>query len=103
MAMAATQRQDKKPAPELLNEVAAAAYICMSVAYLRADRCRGHVGGHTPGPPFYRLGAAIRYHRDDLDAWLAAHRVDRAGSSAPALPPPVAVKALTLQSRATAE
>lgn len=63
--------------PSLLDEREAAAYISMSEAYLRSDRYRGHVGGRTPGPAYLRLGRTIRYRRDDLDAWLAAHRVDR--------------------------
>lgn len=68
-------------APELLDEPAAASYISMSVAYLRADRSRGHVAGSTPGPAYLRLGRAIRYRRDDLDSWLAARRVDRSSRS----------------------
>jgi hypothetical protein len=27
------------------------------------------------GPPYIRVGRAIRYLRADLDRWLAAHRV----------------------------
>jgi len=65
------------PAPELLDERAAASYIAMSVAYLRADRCRGHVGGTTAGPAYLRLGRTIRYRRDDLDTWLSERRIDR--------------------------
>jgi hypothetical protein len=34
---------------------------------LRKLRC---VGG---GPPWYKDGAAVRYRRDDLVAWVAAH------------------------------
>jgi len=64
--------------PELFDEGTAAAYIGMSAAFLRADRCRGVVGNRTPGPAYLRLGRTIRYRREDLDAWLAAHRVDRA-------------------------
>jgi hypothetical protein len=63
--------------PELLVETEAASYIGMSVAFLRADRYRGHVGRRTPGPPFLRLGGSIRYRLEDLDAWLKARRVDR--------------------------
>lgn len=65
------------PQSNLLDERAAAAYIGMSAAYLRADRYRGHVGGNTPGPAYLRLGRTIRYCLEDLDAWLAARRVDR--------------------------
>jgi hypothetical protein len=68
------------PAPELLDERAAASYIAMSVAYLRADRSRGHVGGTTPGPAYLRLGRTIRYDRLDLDKWLAARRIDRSAT-----------------------
>jgi len=27
------------------------------------------------GPVFHKLGRAVVYDRDDLDAWLARHRV----------------------------
>lgn len=64
--------------PELLDEEAAAAYIGMSGAFLRAGRCRGIVGKRTPAPPHLKLGRSIKYSRADLDAWLAARRVDPA-------------------------
>lgn len=54
------------------NEFTASAYIRMSVAFLRKWR---FLGGPN-GPPFYRLGRAVRYSRADLDAWLASRRVD---------------------------
>jgi hypothetical protein len=73
-------------APELFNEFDAAHYIYMSVAYLRADRSRGHIGGTTPGPAYLRLGRTIRYRRDDLDAWLAARRIDRSATTRVAVP-----------------
>jgi hypothetical protein len=63
--------------PELLNETEAAAYIRMSVAYLRSDRCRGAIGNRTPGPAYIKKGHRVHYLRVDLDTWLAAHRVDR--------------------------
>lgn len=63
--------------PRLLPDMKAADYIGMSVAFLRADRYRGHVGGRTPGPAFIRLGRAVRYRIEDLDLWLAEQRVDR--------------------------
>ncbi len=66
----------------LVDERAAAAHLGVSVACLRADRCRGHVGGRTPGPPWYRVGRAVRYDIADLEQWLATRRVDRAGSAA---------------------
>jgi hypothetical protein len=63
---------------ELIDEFAAAKYITKSVAYLRDSRSKGLRAGRTAGPPFYKLGAAVRYKRRELDAWLAAHRVDPA-------------------------
>lgn len=68
---------------ELMSETAAAIYIGMSVAYLRADRSRGIVGGRTPGPAFLRLGRCVRYRRADLDTWLASCRIDRGAKHRP--------------------
>jgi len=62
---------------ELLNEKEAAEHIGMSVAYLRADRCRGSLEGRTPGPPWLKTGRKVQYDRADLDAWLDSRRVDR--------------------------
>jgi hypothetical protein len=64
---------------ELLDEVAAAAHIGMTVSFLRAARCRGVLGHGTPPPPYLQIGRAIRYDVADLDAWLSACRVDPAG------------------------
>ena len=64
---------------QLVDEREAARRLAVSVAFLRADRYRGHVGNRTPGPPFYRVGKAIRYDVGDLDRWLAERRVDRGG------------------------
>ena len=66
--------------PTLLPETEAANYIGMSVAYLRMDRCRGHLKGRTPGPPWLKLGRTVRYDTRDLDAWLNAQRVDRSST-----------------------
>ena len=62
--------------PNLLNEVEAADHIAMTVSFLQAGRLHGVVGGRTPPPPHLKLGRSIRYDRRDLDAWLAARRVD---------------------------
>jgi hypothetical protein len=80
----------RTPAPEILNEYDAAAYIGMSVSYLRADRWRGRVGASTPGPAYLRLGRTIRYRRDDLDSWLMERRVDRSAKQRPAPQPEAA-------------
>lgn len=65
---------------KLLDEREAARLIGMSVAFLRADRYHGHVGNRTVGPPFYRIGRAIRYAPEDLQRWVAAQRVERQGA-----------------------
>ena len=58
-----------------LTEAEAATYIGMSRSFLRQDRMNGHREGRTPGPPFVRIGRAIRYLKDDLGAWLEALRI----------------------------
>jgi hypothetical protein len=63
---------------DLLDEVAAADHIGMSVAFLRAARCRGKLGNRTQPPPSLQIGRAIRYDRNDLDVWLSACRIDPA-------------------------
>ena len=68
----------EKTLQEALKEQQASTYIGMSVPYLRADRMNGRREGRTLGPPFVKIGRTVRYLRKDLDAWLQAHRVDRA-------------------------
>lgn len=63
---------------QMLSEKEAAAYIGMSIHYLRRDRHEGAVGNRTPGPTFYKIGARVLYRIDDLERWLQEHRVDRA-------------------------
>jgi predicted DNA-binding transcriptional regulator AlpA len=52
-----------------LTERDAAVYLNYSRAYLRVSRRMGR------GPAFIRIGRSIRYRIQDLDQWLAAHRV----------------------------
>ena len=66
--------------PALLTECEAAAYIGVSVSYLRQARTKGAPGGRTAGPNFVRLdsfglrdgknGGRVMYPRADLDKWL---------------------------------
>ena len=70
------------PKPTLIDEVSAAEYIGMSVAFLQAGRSRGIIGNRTPSPPFLKLGKWVKYDVRDLDAWLAARRVDPAARKA---------------------
>lgn len=57
-------------ATHTLREPDAASYIGISRAYLRQARMHGR------GPSFVRIGRAVVYRRDDLDAFLTAHRID---------------------------
>lgn len=65
------------PARRLETERDAAAYLNVSHRTLQAWRLRGG------GPRYLKLGAAVRYDRADLDAWLDAHaRANTAGGAA---------------------
>lgn len=52
------------------SEKEAAAYIGMSRAFLRQDRMNGARKKRTRGPKPIRIGRAIRYLKEELDAWL---------------------------------
>jgi len=56
-----------------LNAREAARFLGFSTSYLRQKRMRNE------GPPFLRIGTAVRYCPEDLTAWLAAHRVETRG------------------------
>ena len=45
-------------------------YIGMSESWLRQSR----VTNNPNAPPYIKIGRAVRYLRDDLDAWLESHR-----------------------------
>ncbi|RUO52370.1 DNA-binding protein [Pseudidiomarina homiensis] len=55
------------------SESEASQYICMSRSFLRQARMNGPLAKRTPGPRYIRVGRAIRYLVDDLDAWLEQH------------------------------
>ena len=57
-----------------LTDVEAAAYLGMSVSFLRQARCDGNRPNRTPGPPYVRLGRSIRYRIEDLEKWLEGNR-----------------------------
>ena len=57
------------------TEPEAAAYTGMSRSYLRQARMNGPLANRTPPPRHVKIGAkAIRYMREDLDAWLEQWR-----------------------------
>jgi excisionase family DNA binding protein len=47
----------------------AAAHLGLSISTLNKLRCTGF------GPVYFKLGRAVRYDFQDLDQWLAAHRI----------------------------
>jgi predicted DNA-binding transcriptional regulator AlpA len=62
---------EERPASKdiaLLNEHQVAAYICLSVASIRRWRLL------RQGPQFLKIGASVRYRREDLEAWLNSTR-----------------------------
>lgn len=70
------KNEKQNPAPAAFTELQAAAYLGTSPQFLRLSRHYGNRPGHADGPPFIKLGGgrSIRYLKDDLDAWLTAHR-----------------------------
>ena len=52
--------------PEMLNDVQVAEYLNMSVGTLRRWRL------FRRGPKFVKIGCAVRYKREDVDAWLSS-------------------------------
>ena len=62
-------------AKKALTEAETAIYISMSQSFLRQARMNGDRIGRAPGPPFLRIGRAIRYLREDLDTWLDQFRI----------------------------
>lgn len=53
--------------PRLLTPAQAAARVGLSVSTLAKQRCL-----RSDGPPFVRLGSAIRYPSDELDEFIAS-------------------------------
>jgi len=65
-----SEGKQPKPRTEVLNEKQAAAYLNLSLAFLRRRRSLGTPPGSIPGPKYAKLGKAVRYRREDLDDWL---------------------------------
>lgn len=74
----AAERPAPRIAPRALRENDAAAYCGFSGSYLRnlrcADKGRREDGEPIKGPPWIVIGGAVRYLKEDLDAWLDSHR-----------------------------
>ncbi len=60
--------------PPLLTEKDACRYLNCSRSFLANGRSRGDIPGHTPTPPFIKVGRAVRYHIEDLNRWIADNR-----------------------------
>ena len=50
----------------------AAAYLGISYSYLRTIRMTGQIKNRIGPPPHIFIGGALRYVREDLDAWIDA-------------------------------
>jgi hypothetical protein len=64
--------QTKSAYSPTLTEADAAHYLGVSRAFLTASRLRER---RTDGPPFVKIGRAVRYLQTDLDAFLEARRI----------------------------
>ena len=64
-------------APEMMNTEQAAEFLGLVKGTLHTYRSR------AKGPPFHRIGGAIRYRRTDLEAWRDARRVDPSAEGRP--------------------
>lgn len=62
---------------KMLTVKEAVAYTGMSRSYLDKARNEGNIGSRTPGPAWHKIGSKVMYSIEDLDAWIAQHRVER--------------------------
>lgn len=63
-------RQSNNVPRRTLTEKEACQYLGVSRSFLAQARMEGNRKNRTPGPPFLKLGRAVRYRIDDLDTWL---------------------------------
>lgn len=59
----------------LLTEKEAAVLLSVSRSFLAIARMQGAFKNGDPAPPFYKLGRAVRYDRDELLEWLKTNHV----------------------------
>jgi predicted DNA-binding transcriptional regulator AlpA len=60
---------------EAITEREAARLSGLSTKWFQNRRATGHVGSGPPGPPFFKIGTAVRYPRQDFLVWLESFRV----------------------------
>ncbi len=58
----------------LLKQDEAAKYLGTTVGTMNSWRCTGKVK-----IPYIKWGRAIRYRKDDLDAWIAQNTINKIG------------------------
>lgn len=58
--------------PEYMGYRQAAAHVRLSTTTLQQAVSAGTI-------PHYKIGAAVRFERTELDAWMASKRVDKGG------------------------
>jgi hypothetical protein len=62
---------EKPEQPLLPTEKRAAAYLGVSLPFLRRGRSCGTTGRRTSTPPFVRCGGRVFYRRSDLETWVS--------------------------------
>ena len=70
-----TKNHSEMQSKRLITDKQAARYLSMSESWLRQVRMEGNRKGRMPGPPYIRIGRAIRYRLEELNRWLDEHRV----------------------------
>ena len=65
--MAKEQKKTKGSKPRYMTTYEAAELLGLSAGTLRVWRCQGK------GPSYYKVGNAVRYKVDDLEAWKSAN------------------------------
>ena len=58
----------------LVTEREAARILKVSRSFLAQSRMNGTLRNYTPGPPWVRVGRAIRYDLRDLEDWVRENR-----------------------------
>lgn len=64
----------RNPAPENAQSFTTpevASYLRVSESWLRQRRMAGTLDGQQSGPPYVRIGRAVRYVKAHVDEWLA--------------------------------
>lgn len=56
--------------PLLYKETEAAIFLGVSASQLRLSRHTGELFKGIPTPPFIKLSRAVRYKKEDLEAWV---------------------------------